>query len=41
MHGDGKSDRLILAVKRSNKNCGAPQLAENVERSGLTRGNSF
>ncbi len=41
MYGDGKSDRLIVAGKRSNKDCGAPQSAENVERSGLTKGNSF
>ena len=41
MYGDGKSDRLIVAVKRSNKDCGAPWLAENVEPSGLTKGNSF
>jgi len=41
MYGDGKSDRLIVAVKRSNKDCGAPWLAESVERSGLTKGNSF
>ena len=39
MYGDGKSDRLIVAVKRSNKDCGAPWLAENVEPSGLTKGN--
>ncbi len=41
MHGAGKSDRLIVAEKRSNKDCGAPWLAENVEPSGLTKGNSF
>ena len=41
MYGDGKSDRLIVAEKRSNKDCGAPWLAENVEPSGLTKGNSF
>ncbi len=40
MYGDGKSDRLIVAVKRSNKDCGAPWLAESVEPSGLTKGNS-
>ncbi len=28
MYGDGKSDRLIVAEKRSNNGCGAPQLAE-------------
>ena len=41
MYGDGKSDRLIVAEKRSNKDCGAPQSAESVARSGLTKGNSF
>ena len=41
MYGDGKSDRLIVAVKRSNKDCGAPESAEDVEPSGLTKGNSF
>ncbi len=41
MYGDGKSDRLIVAEKRSNKDCGAPWLAESVEPSGLTKGNSF
>ena len=41
MYGDGKSDRLIVAVKRSNKDDGAPSLAESVEPSSLTKGNSF
>ena len=41
MYGSGKSDRLIVAEKRSNKDCGAPQSAESVEPSGLTNGNSF
>ena len=41
MYGDGKSDRLIVAEKRSNKDYGAPQSAESVERSGLTKGNSL
>ena len=41
MHGGGKSDRLIVAEKRSNKEGGVPPLAESVERSGLTKGNSF
>jgi len=41
MYGDGKSDRLIVAVKRSNKDCGAPWSAESMEPSGLTKGNSF
>ena len=39
MYEDGKSDRLILAEKRANKDCGAPQSAERVEQSGLTKGN--
>ncbi len=41
MYGSGKSDRLIVAEKRSNKECGAPQSAEGVEQSGLTKGNLF
>ena len=41
MYGDGKSDRLIVAEKRPNKDDGALSLAEDVERSGLTKGNSF
>jgi hypothetical protein len=41
MYGSGKSDRLIVAEKRSNKDCGAPQSAESVEPSGLTKGSSF
>ena len=41
MHGGGKSDRLIVAVKRSNKDDGAPSTAEDVEPSSLTKGNSF
>jgi hypothetical protein len=41
MYGGGKSDRLIVAEKRSNKDNGAPWLAENVEPSSLTKGNSF
>ncbi len=41
MYRSGKSDRLIVAEKRSNKDCGAPKSAESVERSGLTKGNSF
>jgi len=41
MYGVGKSDRLIVAEKRSNKDYGAPQSAEGVEPSGLTKGNSF
>ncbi len=41
MYGDGKSDRLIVAVKRSNKDNGTPSLAEDVEPSSLTKGNSL
>ena len=41
MHGVGKSDRLIVAVKRPNKDDGAPSPAEDVERRSLTKGNSF
>ncbi len=41
MYGGGKSDRLIVAVKRLNKDDGAPSLAEDVEPSSLTKGNSF
>ncbi len=41
-YGNGKSDRLIVALKRSNKEDGAPSLAENVEPISLTKkGNSF
>ena len=33
MYGDGKSDRLIVAKKRSNNDCGAPWLWRlNAER---------
>ena len=39
MHGGGKSDRLIVAEKRSNKDGGAPRSAERVEPSGLAKGN--
>ena len=41
MYGGGKSDRLIVAEKRSNKDDGVPLLAEDVEPSSLTKGNSF
>jgi hypothetical protein len=41
MYGIGKSGRLIVAVKRSNKGDGGLSLAENVEPSGLTTGNSI
>jgi len=37
-HGDGKSDRLIVAEKRPNKEGGAPPSAEGVEPSGLAEG---
>jgi hypothetical protein len=40
MYGGGKSDRLIVAVKRPNKDDGALSLAEDVEPSSLTKGNS-
>ena len=40
MHGGGKSDRLRVAEKRSNKDGGAPRSAERVEPSGLAKGNS-
>ena len=35
MYGGGKSDRLIVAEKRSNKDDGAPSTAEDVEPSSL------
>ena len=41
MYGGGKSDRLIVAEKRSNKDDGAPWLAESVEPSSLTKGKSL
>ncbi len=41
MYGGGKSDGPIVAEKRSNKDYGAPQSAEDVEPSSLTKGNSF
>lgn len=41
MYGDGKSDSLIVAEKRLNKDDGAPPLAESVEPSGLTSWNSL
>ena len=41
MSGIGKSDRLIVAVKRPNKDDGALSLAEDVEPHSLTTGNSF
>ena len=41
MYGSGKSDELIVAEKRPNNDCGAPQSAEGVEPGGLTKGNSF
>ncbi len=39
MYGSGKSDRLIVAGKQSNKEDGASSLAETVEPSSLTKGN--
>ena len=41
MYGNGKSDRLIVAEKRPNKEDGAPPSAEGVEPSGLTKGNTL
>ena len=41
MNRGGKSDRLIVAEKRSNKEDGAPSSAEGVEPSGLTKGNTL
>ena len=41
MYGNGKSDRLIVAEKRPNKEDGAPSSAEGVEPSGLTKGNTL
>jgi len=41
MYGGGKSDRLIVAEKRLNKDDGAPWSAEDVEPSSLTKGNSL
>ena len=41
MNRDGKSDGLIVAEKRSNKEDGAPSSAEGVEPSGLTKGNTL
>ena len=40
MYGGGKSDRLIVAEKCSNKADGAPSSAEGMEPSSLTKGNS-
>jgi hypothetical protein len=41
MYGDGKSDRLIVAERRSNKEDGAPPSAESVEPSSLTKGKAL
>ena len=41
MYGDGKSDRLIVAERRSNKEDGAPFSAESVEPSSLTKGKTL
>ena len=41
MYGNGKSDRSIVAEKRSNKEGGALSSAEGVEPSGLTKGNTL
>ena len=40
MHGPGKSDRFIVPKKPTNKEGGAPPLAEPVEGRSLTKGNS-
>ena len=39
MHGPGKSDRFIVPRKPTNKEGGAPSLAEPVEGRSLTKGN--
>ena len=39
MYGHGKSDSLIVPKKLSNKGCGAPRSAEEVEGRGLAKGN--
>jgi RNA-directed DNA polymerase len=39
MNDRGKSDRLVVPGKRSNKGSGAPHPAESVEGRGLTKGN--
>ena len=39
MYGSGKSDRLIVPKKPSNKAAGAPPAAERVEGRGLAKGN--
>ena len=39
MHRPGKSDRLIIPKKPTNKKGGAPPLAEAVEGRSLTKGN--
>ena len=41
MYGDEKSDRLIVAERRSNKEDGAPCSAEGVEPSGLAKGKTL
>ncbi len=40
MHERGKSDRPIVPKKPSNKESGAPHLAEKAEGRGLAKGNS-
>jgi len=39
MYDHGKSDSLIVPKKLSNKGCGAPRSAEEVEGRGLAKGN--
>ena len=41
MNRGGKSDRLIVAERRSNKEGGAPFSAESVEPSSLTKGKTL
>ncbi len=41
MYGNGKSDRSIVAEKRSNKEGSALSSAEGVEPSDLTKGNTL
>ena len=40
MHGDGKSDRPIVAGKQANNGRGAPRSAESVEPRGLAKENT-
>ncbi len=40
MNGDGKSDRLVVPMRPTNKDAGAPASAESVEGRGLAKGNA-